>query len=184
MIYTYIPYAPKSKKMDLGWAYNNFMNLVNDDDWVLFLDHDVLLTTTNWFTQIEDIVEKNPEYGVFTCLTNRIGQSVQKLKGVDSDNHDMKYHRKIGKDLQKNKYDEVTEFPNKLLSGFFILIKKEIWKKIGGFSEGYFLGVDNKLHKDCIENNIKVGLMNGVYVYHWYRGDGDKTHLDGSKTIH
>lgn len=183
MIYTYIPYAPKSKKLDLGWAYNNFMNLVNDDDWVLFLDHDVFFTTMNWFSQIEDIIEKYPEYGVFTCLTNRIGEPTQKLKGVDTENHDVKYHRKLGKEIQENKYDDVIEFPNRVLSGFFILIKKETWKKIGGFKPG-FLGVDNRLHQDCNVNNIKVGLMNGVYVYHWYRGDGDKSHIIESNKLH
>jgi GT2 family glycosyltransferase len=183
MIYTHIPYAPKEKKLDLGWSYNNFMNLVNDDDWVLFLDHDAMFTTKNWFTQIEDIIEKNPEYSVFTCMTNRIGIRTQKLKGVDSENHNITYHRNIGKDLGEKYYSDVVEYVNEYLSGVVILIKKDTWNKVGGFKPG-FLGVDNRLHKDCINNGIKVGLMTGVYVYHWYRGDNDRTHINESKIIH
>lgn len=183
MIHTYIPYAPKDKKLNLGWAYNNFMEMVNDEDWVLFLDHDATFTTRNWYDQIENIINNNPQYGAFSCLTNRIGQPIQRLGGVDPNNHDISYHRKIGSTLQGQNNTQVVEFPNNQLSGVVILTNKNTWKKIGGFKEG-FLGVDNTFHKDCTDNNIKVGLMIGFYVYHWYRGDGDKSHVHESNTLH
>ena len=34
MIHTYIPYAPLDDELNLGKAYNNFMSMVNDEDWV------------------------------------------------------------------------------------------------------------------------------------------------------
>jgi len=178
MIHTYIPYAPKDKHTNLGWVYNNFMAMVGDDDWVCFLDHDATFTTRDWYTQLETIVETNPEYGMFTCMTNRIYMGYQKLRGVDRDNHDIKYHRVVGKKQQTMCANQVVMLNNvnQLLSGVVILINKKTWKQTGGFANG-FLGVDNKIHSDCIDNNIKVGLMLGVYVYHWYRGDGDIEHL-------
>jgi len=182
MIHTYIPYAPRDKKLNLGWAYNNFMSMVNEDDWVLFLDHDASFTTRDWYTQIEEIINDNSEYGAFSCLTNRIGQRVQLLNGVNVNNHDMFYHRKIGSTLQERDKTKVIEFPNNELSGVIILLSKKTWNKIGGFKEG-FLGVDNTFHRDCINNNIKVGLMLGFYVYHWYRGDGDKSHISESNKL-
>ena len=60
MIHTYIPYAPKTQKLNLGWAYNNFMSLVEEDDWVLFLDHDATFTTRDWYPQIEETIISNP----------------------------------------------------------------------------------------------------------------------------
>lgn len=183
MIHTYIPFAPKDKKLNLGWVYNNFMNLVNDDDWVLFLDHDAYFTTKNWYGQIEDIIEVNPEYGVFSCVSNRVGNPVQRVNGVDTNNHDIRYHRSIGQQIQDNNNTKVINFPNQILSGILILISKKTWIEIGGFKEG-FLGVDNTLHRDCINNNINVGLMSGFYIYHWYRADGDTKHLDESNRIY
>jgi len=33
-------------------------------------------------------------------------------------------------------------------------------------------GIDNLLHLDLRDKGFKVGLMTGVYVYHWHRADG------------
>lgn len=185
MIHTYIPYAPKDHELDLGWAYNNFMEMVADDDWVLFLDHDATFTTKYWYHQVTDIIKNNPEYGAFTCVTNRIGDSsFQKVEGVDQNNHDIKYHRQIGKYLHETHYDQTILYPTPYhLSGVIILVSKETWKEIGGFTYG-FLGVDNVFHKRCREFGIPVGLCQGLYVYHWYRGNGDKEHLQRSTDLH
>lgn len=175
MIHTYIPYTPKELGNNLGWSYNNFMELLPENDWACFLDHDATFTTRYWYHQLEDIIKKHPDVGLYTCLTNRIGNFQQLVSGVDKENHDIKYHRQIGKQLQDDYYNDVFSITNPL-SGVIILISKKTWKTVGGFIDG-FLGVDNDIHKKCLDNNIKVGLMGGVYVYHWYRGDGDTSHL-------
>jgi len=184
MIHTYIPFSPSEKKLNLGWVYNNFMEIVGEEDWVLFLDYDATFTTKYWYNQLEDIIKKNTDYGLFSSFMNRVGQPFQIPNGIDRNNHDMRYHRNVGKELQNINYDNVIQFPNNTpLSGVVILISKKTWKDIGGFKEG-FLGVDNTLHRDCINNNIKVGLMSGFYVYHWYRADGDMSHINESNKLH
>lgn len=178
MIHTYIPYTPKELGQNLGWAYNNFMNIIGDDDWACFLDHDATFTTRYWYYQLYDIINKHKNFGLFTAVTNRIGNKPQLVLNVDPNNHDIKYHREIGKSIQEKKYDNIIELSNvrQPLSGVVIFIHKKTWLTNGGFKDG-FLGVDNDIHIKCINNNIKVGLMEGVYVYHWYRGDGDRTHI-------
>jgi hypothetical protein len=57
MIHTYIPYAPSSINKNIGAVYNGFMNMISDDDWACFLDHDAMFTTLDWYKQLEDIVE-------------------------------------------------------------------------------------------------------------------------------
>lgn len=186
MIHTYIPYAPKEQVYNLGWAYNNFMNIIpNEEDWVCFLDHDATFTTKTWYTQLEDIIEANPEYGLFTCIVNRIGQRYQVPQNIDQNNHDMFYHRSVGKSFAKERYSTVTDITNvgsNLLSGVLMLVQKKTWNVIGGCPEG-FLGVDNQIHKRCIQNNIKVGRMDGFYLYHWYRADGSE-HVNEANKIH
>jgi hypothetical protein len=178
MLYCNIPYAPAEHKQNLGWAYNNFMRILTDEDWACFLDHDAMWTTNSWYTQIQQAITTHSEYGLIYCMTNRINPTVQKFKNVDPENHDIRYHRNIGKKAQDKFKSEIIPYDmsSYLPSGVMMLISKEAWKKTSyGFKDG-FLGVDNDIAKQCVDSGVKVGLMRGVYVYHWYRGDGDNSH--------
>jgi hypothetical protein len=31
------------------------------------------------------------------------------------------------------------------------------------------LGIDNALHRDLRAAGLRIALMKGIYVYHWYR---------------
>ena len=66
------------------------------------------------------------------------------------------------------------------MSGVVMIVKKSIWNKIGGAPNG-LLGVDGQLHTRCRESGVKVGLMSNLYVYHWYRGDGNMSHLQNNQ---
>lgn len=173
---------PYDLDKNLGGAYNKFMDLLNDDDWAVFLDHDAMFTTNGWMDIIQKTIKANPEFGFFTCMTNRIGSSWQKLQGigttdVDDTNHDIAYHRTIG-DLasahNSTAVIDATHYP--YMSGVVMIVKKSVWTKIGGAPDG-MLGVDGQLHIRCMQNGIKLGLIPSLYVYHWYRGDGQTNHL-------
>ena len=172
MIYVNIPYCPKEHGKNLGYAYNKFMERLEDDDWACFLDHDAMFTTENWYHQLESIIKKHPAFGLFAAKTNRIGGDAPQKAKVDRDNHDIKYHRRIGQEIQNCHYDSIALLNEKsrLISGVVILIKKSTWKKVGGFKDGFF-GIDNDIHSRCLAHGYKVGVMKGVYVYHWYRGE-------------
>jgi len=174
MIHTYIPYAPSSIDKNIGAVYNNFMTMISDDDWACFLDHDAMFTTLDWYKQLETIIESlsNSDYsaGLLTTCTNRIGNLEQLIPDVDAQNHDIYYHRKIGKQRQLDYGNSLRECQY-LISGVVILISKEIWKKTSGFADG-FLGVDNDIDRKIRALGYKSYIMDGVYCYHWYRADG------------
>lgn len=183
MIYYSIPY---STNRNIGAYYNSVMEgLKDDNDFACFVDGDTIFTTTNFGEQIQDVINKYPECGLFTCYTNRVGCDLQVYPNVDKDNNDMEYHRQIGRLLQDTYWDLCDDLSNppkgKLLSGMLILIRKGLWKKLGGFKSG-MLSVDNDIHKKCIDNNEPVYLMKGVYIYHWYRWPNysDTKHLKGT----
>lgn len=180
MIHTYIPYADKEHPMNLGWAYNNFMKLIGDDDWACFLDHDACFTTSSWYTQLEDVIAENPEIGAFGCRTNRIGNTYQLVGGIDTYNNDIEYQRKIGNEIKEKYKDSISMVTENTLqkgfSGVFILISKKTWKKIDGFLEGQFLGVDNDLRYRLKAKNIPLAIIDSVYVYHWYRFNNPYPH--------
>jgi len=170
MIYNFIAYSPTEPK-NLGNTYNQYMELLpNDDDWACFLDHDAVWTTNNWYVQLQKVVEdeKNKEYGLYSVLCSKIGNSHQMLQR-SAGNHDYSYHRKLGEKQEKEHFAEVTEAIRQI-SGVVMLTQKKIWKEVGGFLNRGFFGRDTSYHGLITQAGYKVGIIQGVYVYHWYRG--------------
>jgi GT2 family glycosyltransferase len=182
MIYTNIPYTPNEYGTNLGYAYNKFMELLpNDDDWACFLDHDAMFTTSNWYHQLETIIKNNPDVGAFGARTNRVANTFQLVGNINLMSNDIEYHRNVGKYIQSKYYDDLLCLEKNSTeqfgySGVFILISKKTWKEIGGFKTKGFTEVDNDLRKRLHENKIKFCILNGVYVYHWYRFDNKYRH--------
>lgn len=175
---------PWNSDKDLGKHYNWVMSLLpGDDDFACFIDGDACVTTQYYGKQIEDIIAKYPECGCFTAMTNRVGCSWQIMPGVPWSNNDMKFHRELGQVVATQDYLMIEDVSNvdpiNVLSGVLILIRKAVWKKIGGFVEKQLLSVDNNLHWALMDKKEKLYLMKGVYLYHWYRGGdiGDNKHL-------
>ena len=166
-VHTCIPYDPEGNK-NLGAVYNKEMSrLKNDNDYMIFIDHDAIPTTPDWQMKIIEIINENPSVGAFTCKTNRVNCKWQ-LAEVDRKSNDMAYHRSEGKRVLDRFGTSVSDMTRKqLMSGVMIVLKKSVWKKIKGFKNG-MLGVDNDFHKRLVKVREKLYLMNGIYLYHWY----------------
>ncbi len=64
-------------------------------------------------------------------------------------------------------------------------IKKSTWKLIDGFVTEGFNHVDNDLRYRLEAQNDHLHIMNGVYVYHWYKADDPyKRCIEKFKTIY
>lgn len=191
MIYTCIPYASSEHSKDLGWAYNDFMQNLSDQDWACFLDHDAMFTVSDWYCRLERVIENNPEVGAFGCRTNRVANTYQLLGGVDIHNHDIEYHRRIGEQAAEEFKGQLSIIDDSTyqdgFSGVFILISKNTWKRIEGFKQGQFLSVDNDLRHRLSAHSIKFATIDEIYVYHWYRAHNPYPHsvkiLDGINSI-
>jgi GT2 family glycosyltransferase len=174
---------PWNNEKNIGRAYNETMRVVGENDWVCFIDGDSMFLDPFFGKKIQEVVDSNPEYGLFTCMTNRVGCKYQLSDFITWEQDDIRYHRrnaefhwdKFGTSIQ----DISNVKRNKVLSGVMILISKKTWLKVGGFKENSMLGIDSDIHWRCMDNNINVGLMKGIYTYHWYRGGNrnDKRHL-------
>lgn len=159
-----IPFEPGKQ---LGFAYNRAMETIKD--WVLFLDHDVLLCNPAWYTICQEAIKQvGHKAGFITCMTNRIGNSAQ--QDTRCRGHDIKQHLLHSVALQmthKGKLQEtsITDTP---FSGFLILTHKQAWKDAGGFTDG-FLGVDNAYYRAVSNAGYKTYIIRGLYAYHIYR---------------
>lgn len=171
---------PWNSEKNIGKSYNETMSIVKSNDWVCFIDGDAVHTSHFFGSRIEEVVNTNPSYSLFTCYTNRIGCDYQIAPGVDSKSNDQEYHRNFGEHLWKLNGTKVIDITNKSpMSGVLLLIKKSSWEKVGGFKEEKMLTVDNDIHIKFTKAGFKSALMKGIYVQHWYRGENpnNKSHL-------
>lgn len=165
---------------NIGRYYNAFTDIVPDDAWIAFVDGDTIFTTSDYGRIIEDTIAAHPEAEAFTCVTNRVGCQWQIALDADIYSDDMREHRAIGERIARQYRTDVRDVTDQsLFSGLFLLIKKSLWKKIGGAAPYGMLGVDNDIHKHIRAVGSRLYLMKGLYLYHWYRGGNknDTHHL-------
>lgn len=156
---------------NLGRAYNGAMETAAIGEWVAFLDHDAMFTTGHWRQQLRDAIDANSDAGLITAVTNRIGCRRQIAPGCP-DGHRLGDHFGFGAGLVEahgSAVVDVTGGPR--ISGVLLCLSRETWERIGGFRDGFF-GVDNRVHEAVRAAGLRVYMMPGLYLYHWYRGDG------------
>lgn len=181
MIYYHTPYATNGK---IGEYYNQAVNICpSDDDWVCFTDRDVWFPHHHYGHIIEEY-SKTTEYGLLTCKTNRVGPSYQNCNGAYWHEESNNKHVEIAESMYKEHGLKITDITDTIpyISGMLMMIKKSTWKKSGGFPViGYpnNLFIDNDIHIAVKKCGERVGLMEGVYVWHYYRNGvpSDMEHL-------
>lgn len=175
MIYDFTPCATDK---NLGKVYNQYMEIVpNNDDWVIIRDRDTMYLQPNYMELIEQAIKKNPDADLFTCYTNRVGNKEQCYGGLINNTSDV---LRVYLDTRYNNVMLRKSYKplNKCISGFFMLFQKKTWQK-HKFKDG-ILGVDNHFSQSILDKGGKIILIEGLYVYHYYRlhsGIHDKSHL-------
>lgn len=173
--------SPYSVDRDLGKAYNDAMqNISSEDDWMCFTDADSMFLTPNYGHQLDEIVKIYPTHGILTCLTNRVGNLDQCYNKHINDDPDIRNHKRIALKLQRENKIEVQDTIH-VISGMLMLIKKSTWTLIHGAPEGKgLLSIDNHISQRVLNEGMKIGIMQGVYIFHFYRldtGIHNKDHL-------
>lgn len=174
--------SPFSPEKNLGKAYNDFVRIIpNNSDWVCLTDLDTQFLLPSTPVQLQQYIDKYPDTGLFTCLTNRVGTLDQCYGGVINEDPNILNHVKIARRLQSENSLEVKEH-NALISGHLMMFRKDVWDRVGKFPEetGKMLGVDNRFSKRITREGYKIRIMMGVYIFHYYRlelGRFNKDHL-------
>lgn len=153
--------SPYRNDKNIGKANNEFIKLLPEDAWVCITDADTCFLNPDYGTRIENIINKyGNEWDLIGCLTNRIGSKHQTLNGFDDD-LDMAKHYEIA----------TGELNDDMIAGgvagFLMLFSKKTWKKAGGFRDG--ITADTWFNRDVKRNGGKVGVYQGLYIFHAYR---------------
>lgn len=173
MIYHHIPW---NKNKCIGTAYNEILKIHKNEDWVTVMDADAMHTTNDWYEELENAIQKFPKAKGFGSRTNRARSLNQLLSGIDLDNHDISYQRKLGAYMAKSFKGQVTPHFDKQYAGHF----SGLWfafhvgtmKEINGFyTSGSQQLTDNYFHANLLEQGHEFYILDSIYVYHWYRAN-------------
>ena len=161
MISVHIPYSTEG---NIGNSYNNIIEN-SKTNWILLLDHDVFLAlNAKWYEICMNTISKhNP--ALASCWTGSKGSVLDWIIYPNSPTtSNLEDHKKCAIDVfEKNKF-QVTEVEK--ITGFFMLVNKQAWKEVGGFSNNGICGVDWDYCKKLRDKNFKILRMDGLYVYH------------------
>lgn len=175
--------TPGHSDKNLGREINNYVKLVDDNDWICLRDIDTMPAYhEKFFEQCEELAKS--DYGLIGCMTNRIGLKHHLICELKSEKTDWLFHRDLGKLLyyrykhEINKLNFNYEDISHGIAGFFMLFPKKVWNEVGGFKEGLFVDnafIDWHFSKAVIKKGYKIGLAKGLYLIHMYRPDAQDT---------
>lgn len=155
--------TPFDRDKDIGKANNEFIELMPDESWICITDSDAMFLNPDYGKRVEDIIMNHGDkWDLIGCLTNRIGSNHQCYNGQFSNEMDMREHWKIA---HSELEDKVVDGG---VAGFFMLFSKKTWRKAGGFKTKS-ISCDSQFNKDVRKVGGKVGVYQGLYMFHAYR---------------
>lgn len=172
--------SPYSTEKNFGKAINDACALVPENDWICIRDGDMMFLTPDWGRQIKEAVEKyGSKYSLIGCLTNRLGRPIQRYKGEFSTDMDIMNHYAIAEQLEREHWAEVEDITAKRrIAGMFMLFPKSLWNQVK-FRENT-AQFDDVFSTDVLRKGKRLGLMKGLYCFHFYRANKsqrDTSHL-------
>lgn len=159
---------PFAVDKNIGRAYNEFCNIVPDDHWICLQDGDMMYLHNEWGKQIENIITMHGRnYDLFGCVTNRIGGDSRQHPFPELfDDPDYTHHKAKAIELFDTKYSTVT--PTDLpVAGLLMVFHKSTWKKHPFKEKTHHFDTDFGF--DILNSGGKIGIMQGLYVFHDYR---------------
>jgi len=161
--------TPFSTEKNIGKAYNEFMELVPDGDWVCLMDGDVLRLLPDWGSQIKNIIDRHgDDFKLISCMTNRLRADHQLYCNKFSNDGNITNHVEIAKQLHQRYYDQVEA--TSYVAGLCLIFNKDTWKSVGGFRENSIL-FDKEFNTDIRARfgGNPIGIAKGLYLFHLYR---------------
>lgn len=157
---------------DIARNMDAVMAKADEDEWVVFKDGDSMWGPVYHRGHIiEKYIEKYPDAGLFTCVTNRIGNPQQVAEGVDMTTDDMRYHFDFGLKTAKEKcYQAKDVTSDTKISGILMVVNKRYWEPLKKQGLSGMAGVDNAIHDMVKTKGGRVYIMEGLYLYHYYSG--------------
>ena len=167
MIWTFQPYDHRGVEY-LKYAYDECCRLVpGDNDWIVLRDADLMILTPEYEKVMLETADKHPEYDLWTCYTNRVMCIPQVIEEMFYE-PDLQKHREKALELYRKKRNKAKRVKVPV-SGYQMMFRKKTWKRLNGFSDGEGPAADTIFSRKVLDSGGRIGLMEGVYGFHYYR---------------
>lgn len=162
--------SPYRTDKNIGLALNEAITQLSpsDDDWIVHTDQDICFLRPDSKKQIDQVIGMNRgHWDVLGCLTNRLASSHQLHDGRFNDDADIRNHINIANVCHTFQYGMVA--PTSVnIAACLMAFRLRTWKEVGGFNEGS-IRFDSEFTDAVQARGGKLGIMQGVYVFHLYR---------------
>lgn len=158
---------------NIGKAINDIVKNIGENDWVCLRDIDTIpILHKEFIKQCQDIADRG-SHDLIGCITNRMGLERQLYNRKISEDFNIKNHIPIAKELHKKHGSKVNTHVG-TVGGVMMMFSKKVWTKVGGFDEGGIVNsqghyFDYTFSKKVSSNRGRIGIADGVYVFHLYR---------------
>lgn len=160
--------SPYRADKNIGKAINDMVNRIApaDDDWIVLTDHDVLFLQHNTKARIEGILRKT-DYSLLGAKTNRIGVPSQLYGMFLSENDSVSDHALLAEHLYWKHGERITPTEGPV-AAFLMCFTGAAYRRARGFYENN-IGFDSLFTHAVWKAGLKIGIMEGIYVWHSYR---------------
>ena len=171
MIWFFTPYSFEGHLFE---AYDCYMSLIdNNDDWIAFMDGDILFFHADFGHTIEEYIEHYPDTGMFVCLTNRITAKPQLYSAETLSIDSIRYFFLVANNLRRQNHLRTTPV-NEPVAGFLMVIRRSTWDLIREKVEcevidKHFLHVDYAIARSILSLGKSIMRMDSLLVFHYYR---------------
>ena len=154
-------------KENVGFACANNQGLsTSNGEYIVLLNPDTIVAD-GWFEELQIVIDRNPEIGLISPMTNRVGHygGLPSLDLVGNDANQLVIQKSLLLiSLFKGKYLEMPRL------GFYCVVGKSIvFQEIGMFDEKYIVGgyEDDDYCNRLVNAGYKLALALGSFVYHY-----------------
>ena len=170
--------SPYAVDYNLGASYNAAANGLKASDYIALMDNDACFLDVRFGRWIAETIKANPHYDIFVPRTNRLRDDMQRVNQM-MNVADIKKHREVTETIWKKNSTNMID-AERPPAGLCMIMKVSTLRKLK-FRNG-LLVIDTDFMWRAKNAGYKIGIMQGIYLFHYYRlAEGaDKTgHLRG-----
>lgn len=175
MIWFFTPYATDKKYFNAIDAY--IQTITDPNDWACIKDGDTMYMYSDFGHKLQEYINRYPDTGLFTCVTNRCHYECQMVNEDLMDVNSIIIHHRVAQSVFKENGYQVKEV-NRRVAGHLLMIKKSTWmairievQRMVKLQQKNILGVDTKISNAILAKGLKIRIMKGFYILHFLRMD-------------
>lgn len=153
---------------NIGGAINAAIEQLNPapEDWIVNMDYDLLWLLPDSKKQLSEIL-LSTDFQILAPVMNRLGNDYQLVERAFY-NTDMMWHINTAESRSDLLWGTVTPFTGGPLAAACLCFQYRAWVALGGFDENS-LAFDTQFCIRAERSGMKMGIMEGIYVWHSYR---------------